>query len=241
MNEEHGRIIEMPIDPKLPLLIQITWSKFWWVHTEPETTWLIGDIDMIPLSRHWFTDNIASVGDQDYVHLNADGITQLAGTPRWCDGVPEDKGCPTNLPGHYHVGKGRILDVGLERGNSFEAELQHIVKSGKYENTRGFREDDPIEQHALWCGEELRSTRAIRRQIQTGAIKFTPFSLLSGVGRLDGDTIEATAYDGTRICYEPGRKYVDFHSVRPFDHVDEAERGKRMRAIENLLSEFGML
>lgn len=241
MNEEFGRIIEVPVDPKFPLLIQITWSKFWWVHTEPETTWLIGDIDMIPLSTHWFTENIASVPDDHYVHLNADGITQLAHTGSWLEGVIPDKGCPTNLPGHYHVGKGRVLDIGLERSGTFEEELKHIVTSGKYQNTRGFREDDPIEQHALWCGEELRSTRAIRRQIQSGGIQFKPFSLRSGSGCLNGDTLEATAYDGVKIIREPGRVYVDFHSVRPFEHVDEVERAKRWRAIENLLSEVGMI
>jgi hypothetical protein len=34
----------------MPLLIQITWSKFYWPTLEPDATWLIGDIDLLPLS-----------------------------------------------------------------------------------------------------------------------------------------------------------------------------------------------
>lgn len=250
LSEEFGRVIEMPVDPDLPLLIQITWSKFWWPTTEPESTWLVGDIDLIPLSTHWFTDNIASVPDDHYVHLDADGITQLAQTPRWCGAapsrLPKDIGCPSNLPGHYHCGKGRVLDVGLERSNSLPDELRHIVHSKLYRNSRGFRPEDPIDQHDLWCAEELRSTRALRRQIAAQRIAFTPFSLRSGVGRIDGDTVEKDRYiEGRYDCDEERLRnggYVDLHMVRPFiEAMDASECARRERANVEILRMAGML
>jgi hypothetical protein len=40
----------------------------------------IGDIDLFPLAPGWFKDRIAHIPENNYVHLDADGITQLNGT-----------------------------------------------------------------------------------------------------------------------------------------------------------------
>jgi hypothetical protein len=249
LSQEYGTVIEMAVNPKIPLLIQITWSKFWWVTNEPERTCLIGDIDLLPLSTHWFTTNLSGVSDDAYVHLDADGITQLAGTASWCGLEPgqvvKDLGCPTNLPGHYHCGKGRILDIGLERAGSLDDELAHIVDSGLYRNSRAFREDDPIEQHNLWCAEELRSTKAIRRQIEKRAVTLHPFSLRHGINRIDGDRLDKSVYDSGRyVCDESRLRsggYVDLHAARPFAYATESERANRVKATEDALSMAGML
>src|SRR5208283_1681548 len=115
MSEEFGKVIEVPIIPDLPLLIQITWSKFYWPILEPDVTWLVGDIDLLPLGTHWFTTRIADVPEDNYLHLDANGIVQLSRVPcNWTsptltkENLP-DYGCPTNLPGHYHCAKGKIL------------------------------------------------------------------------------------------------------------------------------------
>ena len=65
-----------------------------------------------------------------------------------------------------------INNHALNITGTFEQEIDHIVKSGKYNGTRGFRPEDPIEQHNLWCAEELRSTRAIRQNCHDGRLKF---------------------------------------------------------------------
>ena len=254
MSEEFGKVIEVPIMPNLPLLIQITWSKFYWPIHEPDTTWLIGDIDLLPLGRRWFTPRIADVPDDNYLHLDADGIIQLSGVPgSWTnkDLTPEnmmDYGCPNNLPGHYHCAKGKILKIGLEQNGTFEEEIRHIVTDGQYNNTRGYREDDPIDQHNLWCAEETRSTRAIRRSIISGKIKFTGLSLKTGIDRITGDRLDKTVYLGNegRYRYDAEKlkngEYADLHCVRPF-HLccDEAECQRRCNATNHVLQVAGML
>jgi hypothetical protein len=254
LSEEHGQVIEMPIIPHLPLLIQITWSKFYWPIHEPDATWLVGDIDLIPLQRAWFIDRIADIPDDHYVHLDADGIAQLSGTPfNWANKELNssnliDKGHATNLPGHYHVGKGSTLKMGLEQNGSLEAELTHIVRDGQYNGTRAHREDDPIEQHNLWCAEELRSTRAIRRSIIAGKINFRGLSIRHGISRSDGERVDRTIYDQATGAYalDPERlasgKYVDLHCVRPFRHfLDETESQRRWEASKKVLRATGML
>ncbi len=254
MNEEFGKVIEVPIIPDLPLLIQITWSKFYWPILEPDATWLVGDIDLLPLGPRWFTARIAEVPDDHYLHLDANGITQLSRVN--CDWTSKeltseklpDYGCPTNLPGHYHCAKGSIMKIALEQNGTFEEELRHIVTSGKYNNTRGHRPDDPIEQNNLWCAEEIRSTRAIRRSIFSGKIKFTGLHLAHGIDRTTGDRLDKTMYIGEEGKYHYNLEwlqkgyYADLHCVRPFRHyLDEAECQRQWEATYDVLRIAGML
>ena len=254
MTEEYGKVIEMPINDKFPLLIQITWSKFYWPILEPDKTWLIGDIDLLPLQSNYFIENIHHVPDNNYVHLNCDGITQLSKCESWTkaskDNLQPDLGHATNLPGHYHCAKGEILKIALEQNNTFEEEVRHIVESKIYNNTRAFRSCDPIEQHNLWCAKEQRSTKAIRRNILNGKINFTGFSLKNGIkdyGGMNGDTIDKTMYDENTKDYVYDRskliskKYVDLHSIRPFSHVSEDEKNNRWQANYKILNAVGIM
>lgn len=232
MTEDYGQVVEMPTLPGFPLLIQITWSKFFWPMQEPDTTWLIGDIDLMPLQRAWFTSNLESIAPDNYVHLDANGITQLSGSGYAWVGPQAGKAPAvlqheTNMPGHYHVAKGHTFTALRTGPTTFEEELRHIC-NGRYGNTRGFRESDPIDQANLWCAEEARSTELVRHAIQRHAIEFTGFSLRHGIQRATGDRIdrstlkdEATnAVVSTDYAYDPQRlqrgEYVDLHCARPF-------------------------
>jgi hypothetical protein len=87
----------------------------------------------------------------------------------------------------------------------------------------------------------MRSTKAIRRGIASGKIKYSPFSLRHGIGRIDGDRLDKSTYnfDEARYGFDTARfargEYADLHCVRPFDHVSEEERERRWLATENLL------
>lgn len=231
LSEEFGHVVQVPMVEGLPLLIHITWSKFFFPTVwGPDKTWLIGDIDLYPLQRHWFTGKISDIPDDCYVHLDCNGITQLSRCPSWEGpieaGSPRlsilvDKGCPTNVPGHYHVAKGSILKTALQQSSSWDADLRHIVESKRYNNTRAFREEDPIEQHNLWCAEELRSTKALRDSLNRGLVKFQGLVIKNGGGGPDGDRIEGTLSTcESDYVYHPDRLrsggYVDLHSARPF-------------------------
>jgi hypothetical protein len=55
MSREYGDVIHIPTLNQYPHLIQITWSKFYTAAMMAKVTTLIGDIDLFPLSRRWFT------------------------------------------------------------------------------------------------------------------------------------------------------------------------------------------
>jgi hypothetical protein len=217
---------------------------------------MIGDIDLLPLQYKYFKDNIVNVPDDTYVHFNCDAIPQLAGHGYSWIGATASKLLPdwghaTNLAGHYHCAKGRIFKTALEQNGTREDELRHIVDSKLYNNTRAYRESDPIEQHDLWCAEENRSTKAIRRSIENNKTNFMGFSLKNGIKDYfngnENDTIDKSMYDENTENYLydheklVSQKYVDLHCIRPFSHVGEEARKKRWEANLKILNLAGTL
>lgn len=255
MTEEHGTIIEVPIMKEYPLLIQITFSKFFWPTLEPDTTWLLGDMDMYPLCTDYWTTHIAGVPNDHYIHLDADGITQLNGTQyTWADKVitkrnQKDCGFDTNLPAQYHCGLGSVLKRGLKINGTWEDEIRYIVENPHLKGTRGFRPEDPIEQHNLWCAEELRSTRAIRESIFEGAISFRGYFLKSGLRPPGNDIIHKDLYDHqtneyTDVDFDRLKRgeYKSMHLLRPFpEFYSKDECDRFWKATNKILRGAGMI
>jgi hypothetical protein len=69
MHDRYGQIIEKEYNEDLVKSFQLTWSKFHHTSTEPETTWIIGDMDLVPLQTKWFRKEIESVDEDSYTHL----------------------------------------------------------------------------------------------------------------------------------------------------------------------------
>ena len=51
LTDEHGQITTINPIVDIPIIIQSLWAKFWFTQTEPETVWLIGDIDLYLLNK----------------------------------------------------------------------------------------------------------------------------------------------------------------------------------------------
>ena len=222
VSEDYGKVIEMPILSKYNRLLQVTWSKFYFPITEPETTWMIGDIDLIPLQTQWFKDNIKDVPDHYYMHLNTGSCCQ--GSLRdihdwWNVGGSVDGGC--DLAGQYHVAKGSTFKKALEHEKSFEEELEYIVSSKRYGlGARG--SPDPKWHNPevfYWCAEEHRSTELIRKNIKNKTIKFAGscYNTHNNTQRVD-----RSVYDRANNDYVYNRdrlvknEFIDVHCMRPY-------------------------
>jgi len=233
MSEEHGQVIEVPVIPDLPWVLQLTWSKFRHPETEPDTTWMIGDIDMVPLSRAHFTTNIEQVPDTHLAHLNAGGISIprlgvldgffTQGCQRRC--LDAGHGVPgADLPGHYFVGKGGLFKDVFSQGMSLEEQLRHIVTSSRY----GL---GPITGHAAvplkdresnsywyyWCAEENLASELTQAAMENGLIVTPRYYENSN----DTQRINRDAWaDGGGYSYSReklvNRGFVDIHCARPY-------------------------
>lgn len=226
VTEEFGKVIEMPILPQYNRLLQVTWSKFYYPIFEPDTTWMIGDIDMIPLQTQWFTENIKDIPDDHYAHLNTGSCCQGASRDLhdwWHVGGTVDGGC--DLPGQYHTAKGYTFKKALEHTCSFEEELQYIINSKRYGlGARG--SPDPKWHNPevyYWCAEEHRSTELIRKNIKNNTIKFygTIYNTHNNTQRVDRGAYDYKLndyfYDKDKLAKN---EFVDVHCMRPYSKFE---------------------
>ena len=149
MNPELGEIIEKEFNPDLYESFQITWSKFYHTSTEPETTWLIGDMDLVPLQSKYFTEGISALPAECYTHLafgeiprNGVHVCNLI-AKHYGDfslsfmNMFEQKGGfydgGMDIPAYYHVAKGKIFSEALGLGEkSFDEQVKWVCESKKF-------------------------------------------------------------------------------------------------------------
>lgn len=146
MDPSLGEIIEMEFNPDLFESFQITWSKFYHTLSEPDTTWIIGDMDQIPLRRSRFIDDISDLPDECYTHLAFAEIPfrgqhifkQIASRNQHLDLTIENVFCALggfydggmDLPAYYHVAKGSVFNkaLGLDE-KTFDEQVKYVTES----------------------------------------------------------------------------------------------------------------
>lgn len=219
MSEKFGKIVQFDYIEHLPKILQVTWSKFFYTKNEPETTWMIGDIDQLPLNRSWFTDNIRHLKEDSYAHLNASACAENLGLPfnSWSKGL-------CDLPAHYHVAKGRVFNEFLNLEDSLEKQVEKIItdKIGSLDNLKTI--DNPTS--FFWCVEEKVSSKKLLSKLDTKRIK------LFGYNNKEYK-ICRSRYDYSEDNYIynidklKNQGYVDIHCERPYT--------KTKNQIENIL------
>jgi hypothetical protein len=104
-SEEFGTVIKMPIIPGVPVNTQCQISRYWIPKTDMDAVWMTSDIDMLPISRNYFSDWLSDLPDDKWVHLNSDpGETYPHITYLCC----------------YNVARGRTFQEILELPDTFE-------------------------------------------------------------------------------------------------------------------------
>jgi len=150
MKDTHGEIIEKEYNPDLVKSFQLTWSKFYHTQTEPETTWIIGDIDLFPLQREWFIDKIEELPDDVYTHL-AYGVLNDN------HDFEHESGDWASLAAYYHVAKGKIFQkaLGLDEC-SYEEQIRRVTNDTEQRFGRPTTKED-ITNHWEWTSRHGHS------------------------------------------------------------------------------------
>ena len=266
MTEEYGSIIEMEFIKDLPKVIQITWSKFDFPKTEPDTTWMIGDIDMIPLQSYYFTDYIKDAPEDSYLHLNFAGISLprrqkldafLTEGPQNMQENSGDGGEGADLPAHYHISKGKNFIKTFELDRTFREQIEHIIYSGRYgmganeqsKKPDWFNSEDWEKgmkqimnfRSYYWCAEESYSSQQIYDAIQSNDIEFYGFAYNNSTNRVDRGTWNDDVMDYQYSVEDliDGKRYVDIHCERPYKKQEEAMN--RIIELSGILKPIGAL
>lgn len=184
----------------VPTIIQALIGKFYFTINEPETTWLIGDLDLYPLQQYHFKDRIIDIDENKYVHLNphAYGVN-------WRNNFQ-------GLAGYFHVAKGKTFLKELNFVNkSFEDVVKEIYNSDKwgikFYNLSASNESVAASNDYGWfCCEEMYTGSLLKN-----SKNFIELPPIDGYRRVDRSDM---VYDETKI--KEGF-YIDFHSVRPYE------------------------
>lgn len=198
VSEEYGEVIEVDPIEDLPLILQIVLSKFYYPRNEPNTTWLLGDIDQLPLQRKHFVENLKDVPDDHYVHLAEDAITILKGLQTGCWKTHDE----CYLTAHYHVGKGSTFHQALNLDLPFSTHVKNLIS---YYYQKPFDKIDNINVNDLWAFEEQYTTSLIKKNYVD---RFTGFER--------PHSRKICRSQNCRFDKNNKEYYVDIHCPRPY-------------------------
>jgi len=237
ISDEYGSIIEMDFIPGLPKMPQVALWKFYYTQREPETTWMIGDIDQIPLQSYAFVDQIKDVPEHNYVHLSENELSEKYGhhSKFWMEEPPESAtewNGEANLPAHYHVAKGKVFKEFLSLDPPFEnwltAMLHQRLRTPKpYGLELQELEDIPewdVEKYFygaknrdyFWAYEETYTTKFIRSHLSKNRY--------SGFSRSFNEKICRSTNCSYLTANLKNNLYVDLHSPCPYiKHKDTVD------------------
>lgn len=141
IDETYGKVIRMkPID-NVPLYLQCQWVRFWIPSQFPDKVCLTSDIDMFPLSKRYFVDQLEAISDSKYVHLNYQKPT---------------------LPVCYHAAKGYLFKQVLNLDDDWETCMRNFNALNLGHDCSVKDPNNPILQNKPnWGAEEEYVTQKI--------------------------------------------------------------------------------
>lgn len=200
-DRSNGEVVHIKKVGGIPTIIQALIGKFYLTKTEPETTWLVGDLDLYPLQQHHFKEGIAEVDDNLYVHLNPHAY----GT----DWRYKTHG----LPGYFHVARGSTFAQELKfEGRTFEDVCDEIYTGDRW----GIKFDgrpcthEGMQASSDWgwfCCEEMYTGHLLRDS--EILVELPPKG--QHYNRVDRSSM---AFDEGLLR---SGFYVDFHAPRPYE------------------------
>lgn len=234
MSEEYGEVILCPFDDYLEEdssdrttdILQITLSKFFHPSTEPDTVWMIGDIDMFPLQTPYFKEGFERPKHGEYYHFNYTGIMQVLRDPNGPQ-IFQEKGSKTmggyDLAGHYHIATGKTFKDCFFKNQTFKEVLEYVVKSNKYGTVAlgDWSTASPIHK-TYWCAEENYTSEKIAEGIQSGSLVFGYKVYDNYQQRIDRVRWNGETYAGFNEDFLKEGNYVDIHCHRPYHEQEES-------------------
>lgn len=213
LSEKYGEVEAVsPIDG-VPIIIQALWGKLWLTQKEPETNWLIGDIDLYPLNLKYYTDAAEKIPEGSYAHLNANGYK--AG--EWYN-VPW-----LGLPGYYHFASGKKFKEMLELTDDFEQEIKFIYECKKYgAKFKGIHIPERVTNtikngyEYICCEEHLSTERLIPKKEEIFCYTYPKHMI-----RIENPS---------QFNFRNLENIIDFHCPRPYTSYS--------MAVENILDSF---
>lgn len=206
ISDQYGEVEQIQPVSNVPTRIQALWGKFYFTSTEPNTNWLIGDIDLYQINFKFFDTFNYIPSNCGYAHIHEHGYGP------WRAGVHD-------LPGYYHLAKGSTFTELFNLHETFEQQVLMIKDSRKY--GIGFNGKGWTMEGVDWeyqCCEENLSSEIIRKHEK----ELNFFGRTMGGYRLDRQNIHGNINKITSDI-KSGAVF-DMHCPRPYNtHKDRIE------------------
>lgn len=134
IDETYGKVIRIPLIKGIPDAIQIMWARYFMPSLDPENTYIISDIDMLPMSKEYFLQQIENVPEDSYVHINP---------------CIESYGL---IPSCYHISKGKNFKKYLELPELWQESILQVINSGHGKE---------INNNKFWFADEQYATEKL--------------------------------------------------------------------------------
>jgi hypothetical protein len=229
MSDKYGTIIEKTYNPDLVKSFQLTWSKFFHTSSEPETTWIIGDMDLYPLQKDFFINTIENLHEDFYTHLASNVVTNQ---------TYEEKG--GYLPAYYHIAKGKTFDRALSLSEtSFEEQIKNIINDGRFTYKNEVSQEKIVSmfgsqsgnkvlidenEYLYWLTDERYTSYKIFDSHKKGIINFktvvnyqiVPYESPHQT-RIDRASFNNGNYNNFNRLFLINNRLIDIHCFRPFE------------------------
>lgn len=215
VSDHHGEVIECGFDTSLPEVLQITLSKFYFPITDPDSTWMVGDIDLFPLQTKYYCDlGDVVFGNKTYYHIDAPGMDPLK--EPWTVGV---KGHGNKrLYGHSHIAKGSLMNHLYVNNRPFFDVVKFVVESDIYGNRSQYSER--IHQYH-WCAEEDYTTQLLNQNFLNNNIDVHIKTPENHGLRISRNRFNFSGYEyDSELLRNQG--YIDIHCHRPFSEQENS-------------------
>jgi len=190
VSQDYGYVFNIKYNKEYPISIQSLWARYWY-GAQLNSNMIISDIDMIPLSRWYFIENIKEIPDNKYIHINPALEYKDASNTHM-------------LPSCYHVSNGALFNEILEiADDTWETSLRK-VQSLPLTPVAGCPES--------WFKDEKYATLKINNYTTKHPDKIV---FKQRPGGQNGHRIDRAnwSYYADRLKNE---YYYDCHSVRPY-------------------------
>lgn len=188
ISEQYGTVIKIEDLPSVPTYISCLFSRYWYPTTEKNTTFMISDIDMFPISKWYFIDQLKNISDDKYVHLNYSFES------------------PNYLATCYHVAKGSTFESVLELQNSWQDFMNTNIWNKSSHTSYHLKEIDQIFE--LWGADESWASQKI--------MNYSNQDIIVKLSR--GDNLSSYRLDRSKWSWNENliNKFYDCHCIRPY-------------------------
>ena len=134
ISDEYGIVKKFkPVDG-IPISLQSLWIRYWGFTEFKDNVCILSDIDMIPMSKRYFLDQVIEIDDDKYAHINP---------------CLETYGL---IPSCYHICKGSTFSKILNLHDEYEKSIEFI---------NSLRIGETIAGNDQWFADERYATNKI--------------------------------------------------------------------------------